>query len=944
MDKTTSLGALFAGPNLGYLAQVYDMFCADPASVDLATREFLEQLDEEQLKNLAAGVATPSPVSAAQPMMPVEKMVKAVQLARNIREFGHLQAPSDPLGVSPRTVVDDPEVMGISDEDLKAMPSTVVWPNKLRVLPNAYEAINLLRQYYSGSLGYDFSHVHSVEERDWLRQRVEKPEADPSLSPDEQRQILRRLTEVEAFERFLHSTFPGQKRFSIEGTDSLIPMLDLLITAEVRQGAQEVVIGMAHRGRLNVLAHVLGKPYGRIFSEFHTSTHKDLVPSEGSMGINAGWTGDVKYHLGGRKLLRDGEVAEVRITLANNPSHLEFVNPVIQGLTRAAQEDVQHPGLPSQHVERALSIAIHGDAAFPGEGVVAESLNLSRLRGYQIGGTVHIIVNNGLGFTTEALDGRSTLYASDLAKGFEIPVVHVNADDPEACLRAARLAFLYRQTFHKDFLIDLVGYRRWGHNEGDEPAYTQPMLYKKIADHPTVRALYAEKLIREQVVSAETVDQLWNEAHAALQEAKASLEGETADADPESSTWRDALVGLAEPTAVSQDVLLELAEEIHQWPESFHPHPKLERQLERRLANLRKGGGIDWGLAEHLAFASILRDGTPIRLSGQDSERGTFSHRHAVLHDVQTGDVYVPLQHLPSARASYAIYNSPLSETAVMGFEYGYSVESPQVLVMWEAQFGDFANSGQVIIDQFVAAARSKWKEKSGLVLLLPHGYEGQGPEHSSARVERYLQLAGDNNIRVVNCTTAAQYFHLLRQQANLIHHDPRPLVVLTPKSLLRHPLAASSLQELAEGRFYPVIDDQLAPQEEVTRVVMASGKVITDFLQAFRDKPAKHLTLVRVEQLYPFPLAEVANCIARYPRLKEVVWMQEEPQNMGAWHYVQSRLSGELGTAIHLQYVGRPERAATAEGFPDMHDEEQNRIVREALAVAPVSHRGGKR
>ncbi len=946
MDNQLSLEDLFVGPNAGYLVELYEEYRRQPSSVDPSTRALLEQLDAAAIEALIHGDRRMMADEGAASTIAVEKMVKAVQLARNIREFGHLQASFDPLGVSPRRVVDDPEIMGITDEDLRQMPSTVVWPNRLRIAANALDAINLLRQLYSGPVGYDFSHVHNVEERDWLRQHVEIPESDPPLTAEEQRAVLRRLTEVEGFERFLHTSFPGQKRFSIEGNDVLVPMLDTLIAAEVKAGAHEVVIGMAHRGRLNVLAHVLGKPYEKIFSEFHTSVNKDLVPSEGSMGINAGWTGDVKYHLGGQKLLRDGELAGVRITVANNPSHLEFVNPVIQGQTRAAQEDVGQPGAPVQDIGRAVAIAIHGDASFPGEGVVAESLNLSRLRGYQTGGTVHIIVNNGLGFTTEPEDERSTLYASDLAKGFEIPVVHVNADDPQACLRATRMAFRYRQTFHKDFLIDLVGYRRWGHNEGDEPLYTQPVLYHEIVQHPTVRALYAEKLAEQGIVDAAEAERMMSEVQARLTQAKERMTADVPGTEPELSTWSDALVGLAERTEVDVVTLQRLAQELHQWPTDFHPNPKLERQLKRRLDNINEAGGIDWGLAEQLAFASILSDGTAIRLSGQDSERGTFSHRHAVLHDVNTGATYTPLQHIPSARASFAIYNSPLSETSTLGFEYGYSVEAPRILTLWEAQFGDFANAGQVIIDQFIAAARSKWKEQSGLVLLLPHGYEGQGPEHSSARLERYLQLAGDNSIRVVNCTSAAQYFHLMRQQANLIHHDPRPLIVFTPKSLLRHPLATSSIHDLADGHFQTVIDDHNASPDQVKRLILASGKVIIDLVQALADQPHEDVSIVRLEQLYPFPQAELANVIVRYPHLEEIVWLQEEPLNMGGWRYVQSRLVNDLPATVSLKYVGRPERAATAEGFPEMHAEEQARIIREALQPIAVSAstRGGQR
>lgn len=937
----------FVGPNLGYLAEAYERYRNNPDSVDPETRALIEQLDPAWWERWLAGETTAQPVAGPSTTIPTEKIVKAVQLARTIREFGHLQASFDPLGVSPRKVVDDPEVMGITDNDLAQMPATVVWPRGLRQAPNALEAVKILRQVYSGPLGYDFSHVHNFDERDWLRQQVEGGGLTVSFSPEEKRALLFRLTEVEGFERFLHTTFPGQKRFSIEGTDMLVPMLDSLIAQAVKQGIHEVTIGMAHRGRLNVLAHILGKPYEKIFSEFHLAPNKELVPSEGSMGINAGWTGDVKYHLGAHKLLRDGELSGARITLANNPSHLEFVNPVIQGATRAAQEDTRHPGQPTLEVDRAMAIAIHGDASFPGEGIVAETLNLSRLAGYHTGGTVHIIMNNGLGFTTGPEEGRSTLYASDVAKGYEIPVVHVNADDPMACLMAIQLAFEYRQRFHKDFLIDLVGYRRWGHNEGDEPAYTQPVLYQKIARHPTVRALFADRLVNEGIVTPEEVQEMAGQVHARLVEAKDRVQdGVIPPDEPEPSTWSDALIALAEPTAVDADELIRLAQEAHQWPESFHPNPKLARQLQRRLDHLTEPNGIDWGLAETLAFASILAEGTPIRLSGQDSERGTFSQRHLVLHDVDTNQKYTPLQHLPSARASFAVYNSPLSEAAVLGFEYGYNVEAPTVMTLWEAQFGDFANAAQVIIDQFLSAARAKWKERSGLVLLLPHGYEGQGPEHSSARLERYLQLAADNNMRIANCTTAAQYFHLLRQQSHLLRRDPRPLVIMTPKSLLRHPLAASSLHDLSHGRFQPVLEHEAAKEhpESIERVILLSGKVVVDVLTRLGGQVPEHVSIIRIEQLYPFPDGEIEAIFHRYPNLTDVVWLQEEPRNMGAWRYIQPRLEAHLPPGRTLRYAGRPDRAATAEGFPEMHEEEQGRIVQDALGESKVSTQGGHR
>lgn len=942
----------FYGPNAGYAIELYERYRDDPNAVDEHTRSLFSTISDETMDRIIKeegasrqGDTSVMPVGGVSDPNFVAKVVKARQLARNIREFGHLQARFDPLGISPRRVVDDPEVLGLQDDDLKTLPSTIAWSKDPKPPGTALDAINRLRQVYSGPLGYDFSHVHNFDERDWLRTTVESGTLDQPLSQEEKRSLLNRLTEVEVFERFLHTNFPGQKRFSIEGTDSLVPMLDELIILSARTGSREVVMGMAHRGRLNVLAHVLGKPYLKIFSEFHTAINKDLVPSEGSRGINSGWTGDVKYHLGAHKMVHERDLVEVRITLANNPSHLEFVNPVIEGATRAAQEDAHGPGFPEQDVERALAILIHGDAAFPGEGVVAETLNLSRLRGYHTGGTIHIIMNNGLGFTTSPRDGRSTLYASDLAKGFEIPIVHVNADDPEACLTAIRIAHAYRTIFHKDFLIDLVGYRRWGHNEGDEPAFTHPRLYRAIADHPTVRTIYRDGLIGQNIVSELDAEAMAARVQATLQHAKEQLNGGILEDDDH--LIPNQFPPLPSDTGVSADKLRALNDALLARPADFHPNPKLDRQLQRRREAMEKPGAIDWGMAEALAFATILADGTPIRLTGQDSERGTFSHRHSVLHDTDNGATYTPLQHLPQAKASFAVYNSPLSEAAVLGFEYGYSVESPHTLTIWEAQFGDFANAAQVLIDQFIAAGRSKWKEVSGLILLLPHGYEGQGPEHSSGRVERFLQLSGNGNMRVANCTTSAQYFHLLRQQAKLLKTDPHPLVIMTPKSLLRHPLAASSLADLAQGKFHAVLDDLSATDHlaSVQRLVFCSGKVAVDLMSARKTeaKPSDHVALVRVEQLYPFPAEDIRHILQKYPAVDEVVWMQEEPKNMGAWRYIEPLLRSEIPARIPLVYLGRPERAAAAEGIAEMHTQEQARLVNEALFTSKVSTQGGR-
>jgi 2-oxoglutarate dehydrogenase E1 component len=834
----------------------------------------------------------------------------------------------------------------LSDDDLLRLPANIIWADA-DTRPGSYaDALERLRAIYSGPLGYDFDHVQDFAERAWLHDAVERGIFTGPLPAEARRALLQRLTEVEAFERFLHTTFPGQKRFSIEGTDVLVPMLDALVHAAADAGTREVLLGMAHRGRLNVLAHVLHKPYGAIFSEFHSAPNKELVPSEGSMGINYGWTGDVKYHLGAQSLVSEddsaGDLVQVRLTMAHNPSHLEFVNPIVEGFTRAAQDRRDRPGPPEQDAEVALAVTVHGDAAFPGEGVVAETLNLSRLPGYQTGGTVHMIVNNQIGFTTSPGDGRSTLYAGDLAKGFEIPIVHVNADEPEACLAAVRLAHAYRQRFHRDFLVDLVGYRRWGHNEGDEPAFTQPREYAAIADHPTVRALYAQQLQRDGVVSADDIAAIEGSARERLRAAFDALTHSDAADEPPPLQTSPTLESVQ--TAVSPDTLHSLNDALLDAPVGFTIHPKLERMLARRRERLDQPDGIDWAHAEALAFASLLADGVPIRISGQDTERGTFSQRHLVLHDAATGQRYVPLQALPQARASFAIYNSPLSEAAPLGFEYGYSVHAPETLVLWEAQFGDFANAGQVIFDQFIAAARAKWRQHPGLVLLLPHGYEGQGPEHSSARIERYLQLAADDNLRIANATSAAQYFHLLRLQAAFLGGAPRPLVLMTPKSLLRSPLAASSLDNLSQGSFHPVLDDSRAAarRKAVRRLILCSGKVAIDLLAAVSagaaDHTLEHAAIIRVEQLYPFPGQALRRAIERYPNAADVVWVQEEPQNMGAWTYIAPHLRDLLPARMPLEYIGRPERAATAEGQADVHASEQARIIRAALQSVPAA------
>ncbi len=939
----------FHGPNAGYVLDLYDRYRDDPNSVDPETRAMFERVDPVEIEALATAKprAGAPPVATSAPTGPiydVSAVVGAAALAQAIRDYGHLDVQLDPLGTPPHGAPElHPTFYGITDAQLATLPvESVPFP----VSPdatNARQAIDGLRRIYSGGIGYDFDQVQIAEERAWLREAAESDSYALTLTPETKKRLLRRLTEVEGFERFLHQTYLGQKRFSIEGTDALVPMLDVIIRDAAAGGVREVVLGMAHRGRLNVLTHILGKPYAAIIAAFEGSVARGSSPSDSA--IDNGVTGDVKYHLGARRARNaEGATVEVPLVLAPNPSHLEFVNPVVEGMVRASQDICDQPGPPPHDRHRALAILLHGDAAFPGQGIVAETLNFSGLPGYSTGGTIHIIVNNQVGFTTDIRDARTTLYAGDLAKGFEIPVVHVNADDPVSCLSAARLATAYRQRFGKDFLIDLVGYRRWGHNEGDEPVFTQPRMYARVSDHPTVRQRFADELAAEGVVTPEEAAGMLQAAIDGLADTRRQVvdAGGTVAAADENGRYdlaREIETGVAEEALRAHDTA------IHTIPESVRLSPKLLRQWQRRAAILNQpegGGKLDWAHAETLAFASILADGTPIRLTGQDSERGTFSQRHLVLHDVETGERWTPLQTLPEANASFAVYNSPLSEAAAVGFEYGYTVHAPEVLVLWEAQFGDFANGAQVIIDQFLAAARAKWQQEPALVLLLPHGYEGQGPEHSSARLERFLQLFAEGNLLVANPTTSAQYFHLLRRQAKSLASDRRPLVVMTPKSLLRNPLAASTLDQFTSGSFRTVLDDaQVDSPEAVTRLVLCSGKLAVELESSPQWEEADDVAVARLELLAPFPVDDLARVLARYPNLEEIVWAQEEPRNMGGWTYVAPRLRELLESRerpLPLRYVGRPERASPAEGSLDRHGIEQARIIQTALADAPTT------
>ncbi|HET9324382.1 MAG TPA: multifunctional oxoglutarate decarboxylase/oxoglutarate dehydrogenase thiamine pyrophosphate-binding subunit/dihydrolipoyllysine-residue succinyltransferase subunit [Gaiellaceae bacterium] len=933
------------GLNAGYARAVLEEYLENPDAVPAEWRELFER-DGAMLRQhpgvarllelLEAGgngapaeaPAAPAAVApaAAAEAPPDETLLAAVAaataLVKAYRTHGHLAARLDPLGSEP---VGDPAleperlVPPLTPELQRQIPAHL-----LRVhVPGEtlVDVLPALQETYCGTSAYEIEHISDHQERVWLRQAIEAGTYRQPLSNEEKRLLLQRLSEVEGLERYLRRAFLGQKQFSIEGLDVMVPMLDLALELAAGDGAHEVVTGMAHRGRLNVLAHIVGRPYEVILREFEGERNLAAISNQ-----PAGASGDVKYHLGaeGRRKTAAGDIT---VTLASNPSHLEAVDPVVEGLARSEQTDrsVSESG----HDARvALAILIHGDASFPGQGVVAETLNLQALGGYSTGGTLHVIANNQVGFTTEPADGRSTRYSSDLAKGFDVPIVHVNADDPEAAISSIRLALAFRRRFGRDVVIDLIGYRRHGHNEGDEPAYTQPLMAERIKNHPSVREQYAMKLVAEGVVTQEEADGVAREVEKRLKAAhetlKASLGAET-ETEPPPSEGTPPTEGSEVATAVAAEQLRSLNEELLRVPSRFTVHPKLLRQLERRRERLEQGE-IDWGHGEALAFASLLVEGIPIRLTGQDTERGTFSQRHLVLHDPGSGEQHTPMTRLAAASASFEVYNSPLSEYATLGFEYGYSVGAPETLVLWEAQYGDFVNGAQIVVDQFLVSGLSKWSQTSRLTLLLPHGYEGNGPEHSSARLERFLQLAAQENIRIAVPSSAAQYFHLLRRQA--LDPSARPLVLMTPKGLLRLKESAASLEQLAEGRFQPLLDDTL-PRDRVRRLVLTSGKLYYDLVGHELRGQHPDIAVARLEQLYPFPVDPATALISAYPALQEVVWAQEEPQNMGSWRAIRHRLEEAIAGRVPLRYVGRPWRASPSEGYPTAHVAEQDRIVR---------------
>ncbi len=860
----------------------------------------------------------------------LKKQALVEQLINLYRVRGHLMANLDPLHRRAKALHPelDPLTYGLTVFDLEREFVTTGLGGESE-LPLS-RILGILRDAYCRTIGIEYMHIQDPEQKSWIQSQVEG--VSGGLSAEEQRHILERLNAAEAFERFLHTRYVGQKRFGLEGAESAIPLLDAVLDEAIRSGIDEAVMGMAHRGRLNVLANIVGKSYREIFAEFEGNVDPESV--QGS--------GDVKYHKGasGKFQARDGQ--ELAISLASNPSHLEAVDPVVEGMARARQDGHQDLG-----TFPVLPVLIHGDAAFAGQGVVAETLELSQLRGYRTGGTIHLVINNQLGFTTPVESARSSPYCTDVAKTVQAPIFHVNGDDPEACVRVARLAVAFRQRFNKDVVIDMVCYRLHGHNEGDDPSYTQPLMYREIEQHRSVRKLYTESLVKRGDITIEEAEQALEDFSKRLQQA---LDETRAAAPPKLETLRRRKPAEAPPlsgiaTGAPRATLDALSGLIHEPPPEFTVHPKLGRQLHQR-AELYAAGEVDWALGEALSFGSLLAEGTDVRLAGQDSRRGTFSQRHSVLFDYETGDEYVPLQNLASRSelaverpGRFMVYDSLLSEYAALGFEYGYSVEAAGGLVAWEAQFGDFANGAQIVIDNFIAAAGEKWDQASSLVLLLPHGYEGQGPEHSSARLERFLLLCAEGNMTVAQPTTAAQYFHLLRAQAK--RPTRRPLVVLTPKSLLRARPARSEVGELTEGHFQPVLADPGQPDPAaVRRVVLCSGKVSYEAIPrrdarvAAGQAPA---AVIRIEQLHPWPEPELTAALGAYPNLEEVLFLQDEPENMGAWTYVHGRLHRLLRDWAELSHVSRPVSGSPATGSALIHQLEASELLERSVGPAPA-------
>jgi 2-oxoglutarate dehydrogenase E1 component len=935
-----------SGANIDFIEGLYARYLEDPTSVDPSWQELFARSNGGGLPIFTRPEGAPAPsrprvpsaaVATGPQAVPTVDFIQDMRLQSRVdqtisafRLRGHLRATLDPLA-RPRPPLEHVADLGMVDENHFSPTELEQLVESSSVFPQARvklkELLARLHRTYTGSIGVEYMHMLDSERRRWLLRRMEHTENRTAFSVEEQRQLLTRLSYAEGFESFLHTKFVGAKRFSLDGSESLVPMLDAMLEVGGRMGLREVVIGMAHRGRLNVLTNILGKNPAQIFSEFEGPRDP-----KAHMG-----RGDVKYHMGfsSDHVTKDGQ--SIHLSLSFNPSHLEAVNPVVVGRVRAKQDrsgDTERT--------RVMPLLIHGDAAFIGQGVVAETLNLARLRGYETGGTLHMVINNQVGFTTDPHDSRSSIYSTALAQMLDIPIFHVNGDDPEACVHVARLAAEYRQTFKSDVVIDLVCYRRYGHNEGDDPSFTQPRMYELIRKQSTVRTQYAQALATAERVSQEESEAIRQRCLQEFDQALTHARTESQFKEP------SALEGLWQPykggsyrevprvsTAVDKAVLRGYLERLARVPENFNVHRDVERTVLKKRQAMLENETLQWSEGEALAFASLLSEGYSVRLSGQDSERGTFSHRHAVLHDVASGERYGLFDQFSTGKGRFYVYNSPLSEMGVMGFEYGYSLDVPDGLILWEAQFGDFANGAQIIIDQFLAAGESKWRRLSGLTLLLPHGYEGQGPEHSSARLERFLDLCAEDNIQVCYPTTPAQIFHLLRRQ--VVRPYRKPLVIMSPKSLLRRPEAVSKLDELAHGSFQEVLHDRLEVEPGgVTRLLLCSGKVAYDLAKARDEHKDWSTAIVRVEQLYPFPVDELAGLVAKMPRLAELYWVQEEPKNAGGWHFMYPRLMELVAQrppgSVKVGYIGRAPAASPATGFQQTHNLEQQLIVEEAI------------
>ncbi|MDH5445371.1 MAG: 2-oxoglutarate dehydrogenase E1 component [Gammaproteobacteria bacterium] len=940
-SKETTLQALWAssplaGANAAYLEQMYEDYIQHPDNVPEAWRDYFASLPkvnghEAEISHAdirsqfrAMGMHKPQAGPAASPGVEhVHKQVRVLQLINAYRFRGHQKAHLDPLARSEE--FDIPELDTSYHELTEADYDTLFETGSLAAgkdKATLREIIDILNATYCGSIGAEYMHLTSTVEKRWLQDQLEKIHGQPAFTPETKKKIYAHLNMAEGLERYLHSRYVGQKRFSLEGGDSLIPMLRALIDRAGKRGVEEMAIAMAHRGRLNVLINIMGKTPSDLFKEF-----------EGN-AANGNGTGDVKYHMGFSSDILT-EYGPVHVALAFNPSHLEIVGPVVEGSVRARQDRRK-----DKQGAKVVPVVIHGDAAFAGQGVVMETFNMSQSRGYSTKGTVHIIINNQIGFTTSNQeDARSTLYSSDVAKMVNAPILHVNADDPEAVVFITQLAMDYRTNFRKDIVIDLVCYRRHGHSEADEPMATQPMMYKTIKQHPTTRELYAQRLMSQSVLDEQTIKQI-SDYYRSLLDAGDSVVEELMAGNksqyPYITDWSDYVGQEYRPnvkTAISAELIQRMNDSLQKLPDGFEVHPNVRKILENRDRMAQAEIPVDWGFCETMAYATLLHDGFPVRISGQDSGRGTFFHRHAVLHNQHDGEAYVPLRNLFEGQPNFLVINSVLSEEAVLAYEYGYATTDPHTLTIWEAQFGDFANNAQVVIDQFISAGEQKWSRMCGLVMLLPHGLEGQGPEHSSARPERYLQLCGQHNMQVCVPTAASQIFHLLRRQ--MLMESRRPLIIMSPKSLLRHPMAASPFSRLVEGEFETVIRDKSdIPYDQIKRLIICAGKVYYDLFDKRKRDEIQDAAIIRVEQLYPFPVEEFKRELKKYPNLEKYVWCQEEPMNQGAWFSSQHHIRNIIGRHLHLEYAGRPFHAAPAVGSAKLHIQQQQELVEQAFTI----------